>query len=632
MNAIARAALLPALAFAMDDQPLYLDAGCDTLGIPGTDINGGLTTVQRGGKAVIPTTCTGQLTGTDAISLKAAAGGWWNAGIKTPTDRSIPMKGYADVRFWVKNRAGAASGFTVEWQTESWSFTQPAKEVNLVADSAWHEIVVPLTDFSGSDTAVKALYLRNLTGMPKVDALIDSITITDGTGNGSLNIGKGIAGPLPTAWPSTFLVGGFDKTEIGKATKAYQSGNKYRYQYVMKETYTYWSPSSPHTQMYVYDYAKESDTLGVKSGFVWYNLGKSGEGYTTVLGHLAATDYMDDYFTRYDWLLDQMVQAGQHDYILVLEPDMYGILMRGVGDNGMAIPTDDPHAIPVNMTKANSLSGTTWEPDLNGWAKYMMSRARTKLANQGVILGHMPNHWGVNIPGQVGRGRKEAHLFSGMTIARFLNNFDADAKGDVVFVEKTDYDAGTKGQQWFWDSTCYAKFFLWTRAISQESHLPVVGWQMAEGNSTHPNSSERDDIVETFLAHPSWWTDGGFIGILFGGGNSGCANYAGMDDNGWFMSHMSTYNQTPYPLPVASSIQPRRFLDSKVQAIPYGSFVQFVGWSGIAQIDLWDLHGSKIWSGSLTSGQYVPLLSSDKVLGWRVSKGGLIGSGRLVRF
>jgi hypothetical protein len=27
--------------------------------------------------------------------------------------------------------------------------------------------------------------------------------------------------------------------------------------------------------------------------------------------------------------------------------------------------------------------------------------------------GHMPNHWGVSIPGQVGQGRKEAHYICG---------------------------------------------------------------------------------------------------------------------------------------------------------------------------------------------------------------------------
>jgi hypothetical protein len=74
----------------------------------------------------------------------------------------------------------------------------------------------------------------------------------------------------------------------------------------------------------------------------------------------------------------------------------------------------------------------------------------------------MPNHWGVNIPGQVGQGRKEAHLMSGLTIGQFIKEFGTVGMGDVVFVEKTDHDAGHKpaNENWFWDSTGYNKYIL----------------------------------------------------------------------------------------------------------------------------------------------------------------------------
>lgn len=600
--------LLSTAVMALDTQPLYLDVGCDSLGIPGTDVNGALTSVQRGGKAVIPTTCNGALSGSDAISLKATAGGWWNCGIKTPTDRSIPVKGYADVRFWVKNNGGA-TGFSVEWQKENWSFST-GQSVEIPAGSGWKEVVVPL-GLSGTDTAIKALYLRNIPGQPAVDLLIDSVTITDGTGNRSLEIPTGIPGTLPASWPPFFLIGGLDKTEIGKATKAFQAGSQYRYQYVMKETQGYWSPTAPNKGEYVADYAKESETLGVKSAFVWYNLGKSGEGYTTVIGNLVNAAYMEEYFTRYEWLLDQMVKGGQRDYMIVLEPDMYGFLTRGPGDNGQAIPTDDPSTIPVAMAKANSLSGKTYASNMKGWGEYMVARARTKLASQGVIIGHMPNHWGVNIPGQVGRGRKEAHLFSGMTIARFINGFGAAGKGDVVFVEKTDFDAGIKGTQWFWDSTCYSKFFLWTRAIGHGTGLPMVGWQMAEGNSTHPEAAKRDDIVETFLAHPEWWTDGGFAGILFGGGNPGCANYAGTDDGGWYGTKIAAYQKAPIALPAPSAVSPGVSATQKgIRMLPNRDGIRFEGFEGSATVAFLDARGKIGASHRVRAGESISLPTS----------------------
>ena len=73
--------------------------------------------------------------------------------------------------------------------------------------------------------------------------------------------------------------------------------------------------------------------------------------------------------------------------------------------------------------------------------------------------------------------------------------------------------------------------------------------QLAEGNMNHPIATDRDNAAETFLAHPRWWVDGGFIGILFGAGNPGCANYQNDNDNGWFVQHMKAYNDNPYPFP-----------------------------------------------------------------------------------
>ncbi len=478
------------------------------------------------------------------------------------------------------------------------------KELSIPSGSKWQEVVIPLSDLGPTDTSIAALYLNQATSKPALDFLIDSVTITDGTANHSLNFPSQVLEPRPSLWPDHFVIGGLDNTEVGKASKTYQAKSDYRYQYVMPSTYTDYSPSGNHTHMYVYDYAKESDTLGVKSAFVWYNFGKTSEGYLPMTTNLASKAYMDDYVMRYDWMLTQMAQAGQKDYIIVLEPDLYGHLMRGPnGANGL--PVEDPTQIAVNMDSANAISGKTYAANFKGWAEFMIAYAKSKLAKNGVIIGHMPNHWGVNIPGEVGRGRREAHIISGMTIARFLSNLGDAGKGDVVFVEKADRDAGIKGTQWFWDSTCYAKYFTWTKAIANGTKLPIVGWQISEGNINHPNSSERDDAVQTFLDHKDWWVNAGFIGILFGGGADNCANAnrGVTDDGGWYTTNISAYNANPYVLPsAASGIATKASAHQGLTAVVRDHQLVLSGWNGLAQVRLFDVYGRRLASSSLAAG------------------------------
>lgn len=88
---------------------------------------------------------------------------------------------------------------------------------------------------------------------------------------------------------------------------------------------------------------------------------------------------------------------NQKDYMIILEPDMYGKLMQ---DNKMK--NWDAATVTVNMDEANRLSGKTYDPNLKGWAKYMIERSREKLKSRRTIIGRMLNHWGVNIPRQIG--------------------------------------------------------------------------------------------------------------------------------------------------------------------------------------------------------------------------------------
>jgi hypothetical protein len=68
---------------------------------------------------------------------------------------------------------------------------------------------------------------------------------------------------------------------------------------------------------------------------------------------------------------------------------------------------------------------------------------------------------------------------------------------------------------------------------------------------SHPDTKKQDNAAETFLASPKRWYDAGFIGILFGSGNSDCANY--LNDNGWFVTNVKAYNQNPWEFPATAT-------------------------------------------------------------------------------
>lgn len=615
--------LAPVLAFGLDDFPVYIDAGCDPGKTTGGLNNGfaqGPADMVFGKKAngdkTVPVDCVEKLNGSDAIMIKLdrklRTGEYWDFGVKFADDRAHKTKGFADLRLWIKNRSAAPAKFRLGFEAIGTS-NPTMKLMTIPAGSDWKEYVVPLTEIGG-DSAYGIKFSQAPdqwggadTSVGPLDLLIDSAMLTDGTGLHGLAIPSSVHNPRPANWGRNFLLGSFDNREVGKSTKAQQAGMVYRYQYMMPETRKYYTRSG---KGYLYDYAMHSDTLGVKTAIVWYNLGKVGEGWGPVTTNLASETYMTDYFDRYEWVLDQLAMAGQSDYMIIVEPDMYGFLMRGPG-GATGTPVDDPTQIAVAMGKANSLSGKTWEPNMVGWAKYIVARARQKLPN-GVIVGHMPNHWGVSIPGQVGQGRKESHYISGSVIGRFLSGFGKEGLGDVVFVEKSDHDAGHKppNEDWLWDSTNYAKYFLWTRTIATKTGLPICGWQVSEGNMSNVDKW-KDDAAETYLAHPQWWIDGGFAGILFGAGNADCVNYENDLDGGWFVNSMSTYMAgSQVQLPTSATVAPRpRSVLPGLRCICTPGRLALSGWSGAADVVVADLAGRILARTTLVEGQEMSLPS-----------------------
>jgi hypothetical protein len=394
------------------------------------------------------------------------------------------------------------------------------------------------------------------------------------------------------------MVGRMDVRPNDTTAAKYQVGD-YRYQYIMPESFVSWGDS-----LYAKTYAAKSQSMGIKSAFVWYNLGKVSE--SQVAQNLDSTAFMTDYVSRYENFLSQIASVNQKDYIIVLEPDMYGLLLQG----GYA-PNLSCADIPVKMAPAAAVTGSSYTSDLCGWANYVIGRAKQKLTN-GVIIGHMMNHWGINIPFQVGQGRIEAHIMSGNAEGAFLNSF-GNYKGDVVFVEKTDRDAGVKAtsapdQDWFWDTANYAKYFTWAKVLSTKTSLRIVGWQVSEGNMNHPVTAHRDDAAQYFLDHPAQWADAGFIGILFGPGASGNANYGDDDDTGWFLDHFKAYGTSTYSLPQSLSIHESHAASGLLVQAREGGLT-LSGWDGVARIRVFDLGGRQVADRSLRAGDRVGSLA-----------------------
>jgi hypothetical protein len=103
----------------------------------------------------------------------------------------------------------------------------------------------------------------------------------------------------------------------------------------------------------------------------------------------------------------------------------------------------------------------------------------------------------------------------------------------------------------------------------------------------------RDDAAESFLAHPNWFMDGGFAGILFGAGNADCVNYLDDTDGGWFVNHMTAVSKTPIPLltvGIRDRLAPYSRSVGPVLSFP-GRGTPVINWPGNTQATLRNVQG-----------------------------------------
>lgn len=644
--------LLAQASLAADDILLFTDGDCEKeVGVPKWSASksepGLLETVPfqaaYSSGITLPLNCIDKYRGTSSVQFKLntpVGTGWYNWQAKFPDDKfKLVSTDYKDFRFRVKNLDAKEIKLHPLVQNLSYSNTY-APHKTIAASADWVEVVIPLSEFTGFNFATDSIVGfgfgyngadgDNASTGGAVNVLLEDMRITDGSGKAPLDAPALGGGTIPSPWPSHFVLGSLDNRN--NPTQAEQAG-EYRYNYIMPEEMVtpYWNMGT-----YIPGFMAKSKEFGVKPGFVWYVFGKKNEA--AVASYLASATDMTNYVNKYEEFLGILktelnAAPAMAPVILVLEPDTYGKLMQDhLGDRM------DATLIPVNMDRANSVAGETFAPNLKGYAEYMVSRAKTVLGANNVVVGHLLNHWGVNIPDQIGQGRIEAHIMGGYAQGNFLNSMGTRGKGDVVFVEKTDRDAGVKltekeKEDWFWVDTNYNKYFAWVKCLSSRSNLRVVGWQVSEG-STHQTQRPKfeDDAIEYFLAHSADWAQAGFIGILFGGGLPGNANYPsdGPDgDGGWFVQVVNDYTANPLALNAVLGVRspaPRRVPGLGMRFVRHP--MQFE-WSSSNQVSvqLMDLFG-KVWvqQSGMSGSLQVP---AQGAWIWRAQRGAQVETGTL---
>lgn len=270
--------------------------------------------------------------------------------------------------------------------------------------------------------------------------------------------------------------------------------------------------------------------------FTLYAMASQGENNMDVLTNRR---FMSRWWAGYRLALTRMNEVGGPG-LLHVEPDFWGFAQQASGGAGAA-------AIGVLV---GSLVGECegLPEDLTGMGACMAIIARDVAPD--VAIGLHASHWASPDP---------------LETAAFLEEVGAGGL-DLLVVETLDRDAGcfeAKGQgcaredgPWYWDETNktspnFAEHLGWAAAISENTGMPLLWWQMPLGapaaSSGGKASAWRDNRVRYLFDHPDEFVAAGGIGAVFGPGHEGQTTLA--TDGGQFDKSLSTYATAPTPLP-----------------------------------------------------------------------------------
>ncbi len=310
-------------------------------------------------------------------------------------------------------------------------------------------------------------------------------------------------------------------------------------------------------------FASLSLKLGLIPSFVYYNVPDGGESFDMDLRHLQNKEYMDSYFAELKVFLEDMDSImGDNIYSIVVEPDLIGYMQQNSGktldniltavnttynyQNEVTGYTIDTSAVNIHW---NTVLGTyeySRNPDFSDHLPLGQEySSEDPNANQGSFTDFVravnyeidkhPNAyfgWKTNLwsdamhpsvlddtdPSEFGwtTGRQRVYTAGQNTIQYALDGGIDKGGVDFVVLDKYGLDAmavtggsiaNVDDEYWFFSSDHWYNYLHFTKALHNESNLPVVIWQLPVGriNGSQTISAYTDSAFEDVPNTPRDW-------------------------------------------------------------------------------------------------------------------------------
>lgn len=360
--------------------------------------------------------------------------------------------------------------------------------------------------------------------------------------HGATVCGEKAQGVIPPSLPNKMLIGLMEnqgQTWMKTSGVAWNA----RYCYLVNGWVNNWGWSQADGS-FATGYMNECAAMNTIPVFQFYIMNsESGGGESAFYAKTQNPQTMKDYFTQYKTLLQRIKEFGK-PVVVLLEADGFGLLQSQCKSNPTAYAAIADSGLPELASLPNTVAG--W-----GLAFLQLRKA----------LGAANATLGIHISGWAS-GQDIAYTSVTLplqpevdTIYKFLAplGLGANSTGqtyDVLVGDPLDRDAdyyriNYNSDRW-WDASdsasIYSKSFNryaeWLRLWNVKTQKRWVLWQIPIGNSNHlnvynsgkPREGYKDNRAEYLLGegsatHLAQWADCGVIGLLFGIGLDGQANY-----------------------------------------------------------------------------------------------------------
>lgn len=304
---------------------------------------------------------------------------------------------------------------------------------------------------------------------------------------------------------------------------------KLRYQYLAGGVNTDhpWTAWGDH---FVEDYIRESRAAGLTPVFTFYEIRQSEPGGSMaevegVLANLRNRSTMRAYFENLRELMRRIASTGPGPVVVHVEPDMWGYLQAGFGDDAGRAPVE------VGSTGLPELAGL---PDSAAGLAQAMLRLRDRGAPQ-VTLGYHVSIWGTGKDITISDESPAAVDALAARAATFYRSLGASF--DVLFGEFADRTsgfavAGGGDRSAWWNAADFRRHARFFGGVHAALARPVVLWQIPLGNTVMRSVNNtpghfQDNRVEWLLSPRNGWghlrtyRDAGVVALLFGAGQGG---------------------------------------------------------------------------------------------------------------